>query len=92
MRPAPRIRSPESVRSLPIPAFLLTLLALLGAPASACSAPLFAAGLSFDTGGTPASVAIGDLNSDGKPDLITANDDGDVSVLMASEMGRSGRR
>jgi len=37
----------------------------------------------YSTGGGPHSVAIGDLNGDGKPDLATANfDGGSVSVLL----------
>ena len=37
----------------------------------------------YSTGGGPHSVAIGDLNGDGKPDLATANfDEGSVSVLF----------
>ena len=37
----------------------------------------------YSTGGGPHSVAIGDLNGDGKPDLATANfDAGSVSVLL----------
>ena len=40
---------------------------------SATSAPSFAAARSYATGDGPESVAIGDLNGDGKPDLATAN-------------------
>ena len=48
----------------------------------AASAPSFAAARSYATGHTPDSVAIGDLNGDGKPDLATANLGADtVSVL-----------
>jgi hypothetical protein len=37
----------------------------------------------YETGGNPGSVAIGDLNSDAKPDLVTANSGSDtVSVLV----------
>ena len=39
----------------------------------ASSAPSFAGPTSYATGSTPVSVAIGDLNGDGKPDLVTAN-------------------
>jgi hypothetical protein len=40
---------------------------------SATSAPSFARARSYATGRAPISVAIGDLNGDGKPDLATAN-------------------
>jgi len=46
--------------------------------------------LSFDTGSNPQSVAIGDLNGDGKPDLVTANagsGSGTVSVLLGNGDG-----
>ncbi|HEU5066475.1 MAG TPA: FG-GAP-like repeat-containing protein [Gaiellaceae bacterium] len=47
------------------------------------SAPSLAAAKSYATGHTPLSVAIGDLNGDGKPDLATANlAAGTVSVLV----------
>jgi hypothetical protein len=39
----------------------------------AASAPSFAAARSYETGRGPVSVALGDLNGDGKPDLATAN-------------------
>jgi hypothetical protein len=43
----------------------------------------FGAKLDYETGKGPYSVAIGDLNGDGKPDLATANSDSDsVSVLL----------
>jgi predicted NUDIX family NTP pyrophosphohydrolase len=50
----------------------------------ASSAPSFAAARSYATGSRPASVALGDLNGDGNPDLVTANylEDGAVSVLL----------
>jgi len=48
----------------------------------------FNAAHSFPTGSYPASVAVGDFNGDGKPDLVTANVDGnDVSVLLGNGDG-----
>ena len=49
----------------------------------ASSAPSFARARAYATGHGPASVAIGDLNGDGKPDLATANSGANaVSVLL----------
>jgi VCBS repeat protein/PASTA domain-containing protein len=55
----------------------------------ASSAPSFSRARSYATGRAPLSVAIGDLNGDGKPDLATANDAaGTVSVLANRGDGR----
>ena len=61
----------------------------LGAAALlAGSAPSFAAARSYPAGPDPVSVAIGDLNGDGKLDLATANTTaGTVSVLLNSGDG-----
>ena len=68
---------------------------IMGTEASA--APLFAAPfLSFDAGGFPYSVAIGDLSGDGKPELIVANSNATlsntVSVLPGNGDGTFGPR
>ena len=51
------------------------------------SAPSFARARNYGTGPDPESVAIGDLNGDGKADLATANN-GSVSVLLNEGDGR----
>jgi len=42
----------------------------------------FRAKLDYPTGREPYSVVIGDLNGDGKPDVVTSSDAGTVSVLL----------
>jgi hypothetical protein len=78
-------------RSGPLGARACALLLATIAALSACggqsgqnssSPPSFAGTTSYATGKSPAEVAIGDLNGDGKPDLAIANQDGGtVSVL-----------
>jgi FG-GAP-like repeat/FG-GAP repeat len=48
------------------------------------SAPSFARARSYATGRGPLSIAIGDLNGDGKPDLATANPKTDTSTDTVS--------
>jgi hypothetical protein len=44
---------------------------------------LFATPLTFGVGAAPVSMAMSDLNGDGKPDLVVANSSsGTVSVLL----------
>src|SRR6266487_605085 len=78
---------PVGTRSL-----LVAPLLFLALAATAHAAPLFSAPfLSFDTGADPFSVAIADLNADGRPDLATANfSSSTVSVLLGNGDGTFG--
>jgi hypothetical protein len=56
---------------------------LLNTAVPGATTPSFAAQQTFATGGTPSSVAVADVNGDGKPDLVLANEfSGAVSVLL----------
>ena len=62
-------------------------------PPAVADDPLFAPPLSFPTGFYPYSVAIGDLNADGKPDLGVANyESNTVSVLLGNGDGSFGTK
>src|SRR6266511_4222973 len=72
------------VKKLVALASFLVLSGSLGVAALfASSAPSFAVARNYPAGREPASVATGDLNGDGKPDLVTANGIANtVSVLL----------
>src|SRR6476469_6564751 len=56
---------------------------LLNTTAPGAATPPFATQVPFATGTNPSSISIGDFNSDGKPDLATANSGGDnLSILL----------
>jgi VCBS repeat protein/type IX secretion system substrate protein/FG-GAP repeat protein len=67
----------------------LLLFALACPPSSVDAKPLLAApSLSFETGRGPSAVAIGDVNRDGRPDLVVANQSSrSVSVLLGNGDG-----
>jgi hypothetical protein len=56
-----------------------------------CSSASFSPALNFGVGVFPVSVAVGDFNRDGKPDIATANGGSDsVSVLLGNGAGSFG--
>src|SRR5213593_2645643 len=79
----PRRRRATTVAAVPL-ALLLGAFGPFAAPGSARAAPGFTASfLSFDTGDGPLSVAIGDLNADGRVDVVVADQlSNTVSVLL----------
>src|SRR5207237_624133 len=54
----------------------------------ACSSPSFASAVNYSMPGSPYSVATGDFNLDGKPDMVTAsNGSSDVKVRLGAAGG-----
>ena len=104
--PSLGVNSMRATRNRPHPAFLATswrrrtsavsLLALFVLVASAPASALdFSVGVSLDfpTGTNPRSVAIGDVNGDGQPDLAVANGGSNtVSVLLGNGTGGFGAK
>jgi hypothetical protein len=71
----------------------LAISGLAAVPRTAMADPLFVGPFpSFATGNEPFSVAIGDLNGDGRPDLATANYFHTVSVLLGNGDGTFGAK
>ncbi|HXN45590.1 MAG TPA: VCBS repeat-containing protein [Bryobacteraceae bacterium] len=64
-----------------------SLVILLALAAAACAQFTAAPGSPFTVGTKPMSVAVGDFNGDGKPDLAIANGDGTVTVLLGNGSG-----
>ena len=57
-------------------------------PAAAAACPDFAPAVRYDAGSLPLSVASGDFNSDGKPDLATSNElSNSVTILLGTGDG-----
>src|SRR6266545_1636194 len=79
---------PASARAL-----LVMPLLLLALSASGRADPLFGAKIDSGTGFVPVSVAIADLNADGRPDLAVANaTSSTVSVLLGNGDGTFGAK
>ncbi|HEV2915572.1 MAG TPA: FG-GAP repeat protein [Pyrinomonadaceae bacterium] len=81
-----------STRRLSLRLFIIGILAICPAAlfitgvVVAAAGPSFATKADYATGVAPGSVAIGDFNLDGKPDLAVANSYGEtVSVLINVE-------
>lgn len=69
-------------------AALVAALAVRAPTIHAASGPSFAPQVSYAVGNKPALLAVGDVNGDGKPDIVSANNgDGTVSVLLGKGDG-----
>src|SRR5262245_7134817 len=95
-RPSRTPRSPASARlrsSRGAGAALLFAAALAAGARPAAAAIRFSAPEYFTTDGGPLGIAVGDVNGDGKPDIVTTNIDlPTISVLLGNGDGTFGPR
>src|SRR5438270_8257429 len=81
-------------QALWLPVVLVAVLVSLGGvPTALAAVPTFATAVNYavHASGQPQSVAVGDLNRDGAPDLVVANENtDDVSVLLGAGDGTFG--
>ena len=85
-----RSRALAAVSLALLPALALTVFAshLLAQTAHASGSLSFATAVSYPVGNDPYTLAVGDLNGDGHPDLVTGTlGSGDISVLLGSSTG-----
>src|SRR5207245_1054686 len=82
----------KMVRWRPAGAFALyALLIISSLPAAGQTLVSFAPAVDFATGANPAGVAIGDINGDGRPDLVTVNTGANtISILFGTGSGSFG--
>jgi len=84
-----RTRSPRKKLFITVP-FLLAVFLLAAAPtdrlrATGSNTPLFLPVVTYDPGGQSLSIAVADVNGDGKPDLLVTNAglaEGSIGVLL----------
>jgi VCBS repeat protein len=63
----------------------------LGLSAAGSTGPTFRTALRYPTGAGPNTIAIGDLNGDGRPDVVTSDEnDSTIAVLLNRGGGRLG--
>ena len=55
---------------------------LLNTTTNGASTPSFSSKTDFTVGSSPSSVSIGDVNGDGKPDIVTANYSGNTASVL----------